>query len=663
MEATHAEGANFTVQNSRPLMQVMISRARLHFGKPCKIIDSGELPQYHCRPHKDPNFILQRRELEMGIQAVKEVRTASSQTTWHRPVNKSTQYDPSHFLKDTNDDLAEEQVLALTDFLSNVSNMAEEALQTNETVDIFQEEFANLGDEEVGAIDKTASNMKEFRNFVDVTYTKNKRIEWVEWVPKSGDMLACSCCDTLPFSERVDSAGKATVSTILIWYFHEQLNPHAILQSPWDVPMFKFYPSHDHHGWYLVGGLSTGQIIAWKLTDADLGHAVREKGRARAEDEKTSSIPNITHKAMSMIDDSHRRAVLGIEWLPPALEIERRGRSASEKNPKDGPVKYMVTIAGDGQVMIWDFLALLEEINNHDFSWRPVHKVQLHRQDTGTEMGCCHILYCHDRVDDKGNKLLTQFYASTEEGELVLADWAARAEEDRKPEVVKKIWDSQKTYRPMLSLERSPFFPDILLGVTDWAFYLWKDGLKPHLFQSSYTSNYFTRGVWSPTRPSVIFLGNVLGEIDIWDFSDQSHKASMTDKGGQGAISSMKFLLQGDIRSDQKLAVGDAQGHLHVHNIPKSLVRELNKEMQTMREFLEREEKRVASFEIRTRELVALKDELEKETQMQADRGEEDEDKKFKDMDKQDLQDQADEAKYKQLEAACLEELKSGGGI
>ena len=115
----------------------------------------------------------------------------------------------------------------------------------------------------------------------------------------------------------------------------------------------------------------------------------------------------------------------------------------------------MVTIAGDGQVMIWDFLALLEGLNENDFSWRPVHKVQLHRQDTGTEMGCCHILYCHDRMDDKGNKLLTQFYASTEEGELVLADWAARAEEDRKPEVVKKIWDSQKTYRPMLSLERS----------------------------------------------------------------------------------------------------------------------------------------------------------------------------------------------------------------
>lgn len=121
--------------------------------------------------------------------------------------------------------------------------------------------------------------------------------------------------------------------------------------------------------------------------------------------------------------------------------------------------------------------------------------------------------------------------------------------------------------------------------------------------------------------------------------------------------------MQGDIRSDQKLAVGDAQGHLHVHNIPKSLVRALNNELQTMREFLEREEMRVASFEIRTRDLLALKDEREKEAQMQADKGDEEEDKKVKDMDKQDSQDQVDEAKYKMLEAACLEELKGQGGI
>eukprot|EP00913_Durusdinium_trenchii_P021166 g19888.t1 len=127
----------------------------------------------------------------------------------------------------------------------------------------------------------------------------------------------------------------------------------------------------------------------------------------------------------------------------------------------------------------------------------------------------------------------------------------------------------------MLSLERSPFFPDILLGVTDWAFYLFKDGLNEHLFMSSYTSTYYTRGVWSPTRPSVIFLGLVSGGIDIWDFSDHL----------------------GDIREGQKLAVGDAQGHLHIQNIPKNLIKPGGREKENMRKFLDREEKRVRYFQ------------------------------------------------------------------
>merc|ERR1719188_479889 len=210
--------------------------------------------------------------------------------------------------------------------------------------------------------------------------------------------------------------------------------------------------------------------------------------------------------------------------------------------------------------MIWDFQVLLDAINDTDYQWRPVHRIQLQRQDSGTEMGCCQVLYCLDRYDDKGNKQLTNFYASTEEGELIFGDWAARTEEDRKPEYCKQQFPVSKTFRPMLSLERSPFFPDILLGVTDWAFYIWKDGVKEHLFQSSYTSTYFTRGVWSPTRPSVIFLGLNSGGIDIWDFSDQSHKAALTDTGASVPIASMVFRKPGDRdHHEQLLAVGDSQ--------------------------------------------------------------------------------------------------------
>eukprot|EP00931_Biecheleriopsis_adriatica_P115341 TRINITY_DN91146_c0_g1_i1.p1 TRINITY_DN91146_c0_g1~~TRINITY_DN91146_c0_g1_i1.p1 ORF type:complete len:1026 (-),score=291.63 TRINITY_DN91146_c0_g1_i1:93-3170(-) len=654
--ATHEEVKNFTVVNNRPLLQVMITRSRQQFGKSTKFSDSGE-NIHHCRPQKDHNFAPPKKELELGIQAVKETRTCACQTTWFRPVNKSTQYSPEHFLEKYAD-LGYDRVDELSVFLSTVSVGVEQALQTNETVDIFQEEFAHLGEDEGAAVAKTHSKLKEHPNFHDVTYTKDKRIEWVEWVPNSSDMVVSSCCANLPFSERLENSGKASVSTVLVWSFADSLSPHAILVSPWEVTVFKFYPSDSK---YLIGGLGNGQLAVWKLSDADLGHALRDKTNnsqsARGnglEEEKSSAIPTVAHKQISMIDESHKKAVMAIEFMPATIEIERRGKGASEKNPADAPIKYFLTVAGDGQVMIWDFQALLDAINDHDFLWRPVHRLQLQRQDNGTEMGLCHILHCHDRYDDKGNKLLTNFYASTEEGELVFGDWAARAEEDRKAEVVKKFFTTSKTFRPMLSLERSPFFPDILLGVTDWAFYLFKDGLGEHLFQSSYTSTYYTRGVWSPTRPSVIYLGLNSGGIDIWDFSDQSHKASLSDTGASVAITSMMFCTHGDIHMEQKLAVGDAQGHLHIQNVPKNLIKQAGKgELENMRKFLEREEHRVKYFQERQKELRDLKDIMEKQAQMAADAAAA-ETGKAVDEDKEDY---AAEQAYKKLELECQEQL------
>jgi len=228
---------------------------------------------------------------------------------------------------------------------------------------------------------------------------------------------------------------------------------------------------------------------------------------------------------------------------------------------------------------------------------------------------------------------------------------------------MKQMFTVSKTFRPTLSLERSPFFSDILLAVTDWAFYLWKDdlwkeGIKEPLFQSSYTSTTFTRGVWSPTRPSVIFLGLVSGGLDIWDFSDQSHKASLSADVSSLPISSMMFLRHGDLTVEQKLAIGDAGGNTHVHVIPKNLVKQAGKELDNMRKFLQREEQRVRYFQERKTELGTLKEQLEKQAQMAADEGAEEKVKTTGGVD-QDKADAAAEDLYQKLQAECLEELKT----
>jgi WD40 repeat protein len=412
------------------------------------------------------------------------------------------------------------------------------------------------------------------------------------------------------------------------------------------VSYFKFWPTDKH---WLIGGLVSGQMIFWKLTDEHLGLG---GGKLLDKDEeKDDSVLTVTHKMLSTIDDAHRKPVISLEWLSAELELEgtrHRGKPTA-KNEPDGPQKYFVTTSGDGQVLVWDFLTATQSLDEPDFQWKPLHRAQLQRQDSGTEMGLCHMIYEGSKTDDKGVLHATNFWASTEEGELIYGDWSARAEDDRKPEFCKKMFTTSKTFRPSVGLQRSPFFPEILLSVTDWAFFLWKDGLSTHFFQSPAPASYFTSGAWSPTRPSVLFLGRADGALEIWDFSDQSHKHSLMHPVGSNGISNLMFLPSEEKKQDL-VAVGDEQGHLRVLELPKNLVRPAGKELLAMEQLMSREEERVQYFLERGGQLAALREEMEKAEQVAA-MGE------TKAAPNMEAEDQKADAEYRKLEAAFLESL------
>merc|ERR1712039_207667 len=126
--------------------------------------------------------------------------------------------------------------------------------------------------------------------------------------------------------------------------------------------------------------------------------------------------------------------------------------------------------------------------------------------------------------------------------------------------------------------------------------------------------------------------------------------ASLSDTGASVAISSMSFLKQPTEGSaaavsqqEQLLAVGDAQGYLHVLTIPKNLVKPVARERENMKRFLEREEARVNYFRGRQEELQVLKETMEKGAKDDA------------------KEDERLEAEYQKLEAECIEELRLGG--
>jgi hypothetical protein len=68
------------------------------------------------------------------------------------------------------------------------------------------------------------------------------------------------------------------------------------------------------------------------------------------------------------------------------------------------------------------------------------------------------------------------------------------------------------------------------------------------------------------------------GSIQVWDFLDRSNEPFMVVPASAAAVTCLEFWNQA---SPQLLGVGDAQGILHIMEIPRSLRRPLHKEVST----------------------------------------------------------------------------------
>ncbi|CEM18576.1 unnamed protein product [Vitrella brassicaformis CCMP3155] len=592
---------------SRRRYKVVISRKRQHFGAQMRFNDSAE-NIHSCRPQKDPNYALHRKELHLGIQAVPTYCQQNTQTPWFRPVNSSSQYNSDDFL---NQDLySEKELERLNEFLSRVAWGVEEALQQNETFDIYQDEFANLGDDDLGVGARSSASIREVRNFHDLTYSKSKLLASIDWLPGSTTIVAVSCIENMTFDEQAELSGKGNTAVVLVWSFHDFIIPQAVLVSLSDVSVIRFNPQTPN---LLIGGCNSGQLVMWRIDSSLIGGAGGQNVSRQntIEDDRSGGIPHVHQLIASSIDESHKKTVTGIQWVPEGIEFEKRGRMSYKKESVG--LKYVISIAGDGQLLIWDLNQALQNYSEPDFVWRPIFHVQLQRQDSGTEMGCCDLLLPHCDPAD----FSCYFISATEEGELIYGDWGAKGEEDRKPEYVKKLLKASKSFRPTVALERSPFFPSVMLTVTDWAFYLWREGTSHPIFTSQSSPSHFATGVWSTSRPGVLYLGRMDGILEIWDFCDQSHKPSLTHTVTSVAITSLAFQKTSK-KPDAlaQLAVGDENGNLHILALPKNLTKQAGNEMRTMSDFFAREDSRVEYCQAKLTDLRQMAEELEKKKQM-----------------------------------------------
>ncbi|CAM9752810.1 unnamed protein product, partial [Phaeothamnion confervicola] len=377
-------------------------------------------------------------------------------------------------------------------------------------------------------------------------------------------------------------------------------------------------------------------------------------GVGEDDDDERRPLPPLQPVAVSHIDLGHRCQVADLTWLPPHIQVSSRGQLLAPEHLE--PLSHQfLTVAGDGQCLIWDvrFQAISEGLLPHVAKprqadkkredkagqaptkalWLPLFRVQLNRTEGAGELTLCRVAVdlggggggggiCREGAAGVGGR--SRIICTTEEGEIFSADWRAKAaanatagggglggggpggaggpgvgggpggddELEAAPDFVK--WVARDHMRPSVALQKSPFFPDILLSVGDWSFHVWKADVQQPLFSSPAATTYLTTGRWSPTRPGTVFLGRTDGAIDVWDLTDSSYSPSITLLASPSRVTSMEFLLPdagagGKGSKQQLLAVGDAAGNLHVFDVPHNLVRPLPGEHAVLANFLHRE--------------------------------------------------------------------------
>jgi len=605
-QGSEAEIEDEAVQTTRELFVLSMVRKRREFGAAYKFSDRDaqedpNLTQNDCRPYKDPNFELRRKEHHIGVQACPEVAEQKSQTIWFRPMNKAMQHEYISMDRRQAVDLLDSA--AMRSFLSEIKPRLEEALQQNETVDIFADDFADLADEDGALGNKNDAELKELQSYYHLDYCAGRKLSYIQWQPQAKGVVAVAGARHMTFEERTGIAGKVHTGYILLWNFSDPIHPQFVLEAPGDIYCFRFCPSNPD---IVIGGIETGQVAIWNLADARA--AAREAKVLHDDSHEEGGNNTITAKptVLSAVDQSHRRTITDLAWLPLGLDVTEKGKF--RRGPAETNVEtFFLSIAGDGMILYWDVRKSVEvpEEKKEEGGkqkkegWGPTAKMTVLNPDGGTELSPIHALL--DVSEDVKGPV--RLYTATEEGEFSMIELLDPGTENFSKGVRSVI---PAHTGPCVSLRRSPFVPKIYFSIGDWTFNLWKEGVASPLFVSPFCNCLYTCGAWSPSRPAVIFIGRADGFIDIWDLNDRSHEPSMTVSATPVAVTSMDFHTSAN---RQMLAVGDEQGTVHVVEVPRNLRRAANNEKQFAQNFFVREEKRVEYVQRRAEQRAEDKEE------------------------------------------------------
>ncbi len=323
------------------------------------------------------------------------------------------------------------------------------------------------------------TRLTEFQHLVD-PISKGKRITSIDIHPIMKNIVAISTCTHSTLEERLRKSIDEQLSHLLVYDIKEQLAPLiAVLKSPVECPVFRFNPTMPTLG---VGGLVNGEVVLFQLP------------RELTNSTKAMLSNHILPTMKSSPESSHRQMVSDIVWLPAHIQFNSRGSLVQESHLTDVSHQF-ITCSGDGIILVWDvrardiamgklpFIARPKQVMKADdkfLKWVPIYRIRVKHFDSSNAIPLCKIkkdligdgnLMCSATSGDLVSvKLITAVdtLTSASDGEKARSE---TAQVDVTREVVN--WIRRDHYRPTLTLEQSPFLPEVFVSVADSNFNIW----------------------------------------------------------------------------------------------------------------------------------------------------------------------------------------------
>uniref|UniRef100_T1J6R4 WD repeat-containing protein 63 n=1 Tax=Strigamia maritima TaxID=126957 RepID=T1J6R4_STRMM len=340
--------------------------------------------------------------------------------------------------------------------------------------------------------------------------------------------------------------------------------------------------------------------------------------------ETAPEVISIRWVATSSFEFSHKASVECIQWLPDHFEIDAKGVALVSKT---GFCCQILSSGLDSTLQVWDIrpdkqtpmepkikarereVSLVVPLTFQflESVWRPIYSYEIPGLSKTEKLLCIRFsmkeaqyhratsqpfdLQTVNAMETASeiSKAKTRLYMGTIDGKVGTIDFTN--EKDVK-DMDGKVPFRPSTFinplhgGPVISVDRSPFFRNVILTVGMWRFAIWKEEqMGEPLLRLRSPAKRLTAGKWSLVRPAVFFIGKEDGTLDVWDLQEQSHEPVINHTVSAAPISSISLHPRPQNFKDYMLAAADNLGTLHLLILPLYLLNTTRDEMSSMEEY------------------------------------------------------------------------------